>query len=351
MLSQADMGFSEVERALGIESGHLNYHLTALDHLITRNPEGKYQLSLFGRAALDLLANVEGTGRAFDGEGRPRAHILKPIRALLVVAVLLAGTSWALAVINPTLGSRTGTDSTYVVGSYFWREVDLSPNTVDDKAGVVTIAPGQNFTLLVQPNVTFLSLPPARDFLLVAEHKGPAYLDLGIRDYLILEDAYLQMYLTGTPVLNIYRDSKYASSVAHQNSTRFDLWKENITRSELRGVGVDFSESQSTVLAFNEIFHRNATVVELVNPSSTTAHVYWVVTYEYRVFAKSYASGALLETNVTKIIRFRDLLPDPLRDVNGTPSLSLLAVLDALIIISISLLALLLLTRTHRYAQ
>jgi DNA-binding transcriptional ArsR family regulator len=59
MLKSKPLTFSEILEAVGIDSGHLNYHLESLGDLITHSGDGKYQLSSVGSAAVRLLGGVE----------------------------------------------------------------------------------------------------------------------------------------------------------------------------------------------------------------------------------------------------------------------------------------------------
>jgi DNA-binding transcriptional ArsR family regulator len=59
-LSHKSMKYMDLARDLSIETGHLNYHLDSLSHLVSKDDEGKYSLSVFGTAALHLFSEVEG---------------------------------------------------------------------------------------------------------------------------------------------------------------------------------------------------------------------------------------------------------------------------------------------------
>ena len=59
MLADKPLTFSEILEAVGIDSGHLNYHLDNLGYLITHSQEGRYQLSTVGSAAAKLMRGVE----------------------------------------------------------------------------------------------------------------------------------------------------------------------------------------------------------------------------------------------------------------------------------------------------
>jgi len=59
MISQKSFTFSEILEILKIDSGHLSYHLESLGDLTTHTKDGKYILSSFGVAAMNLMGGVE----------------------------------------------------------------------------------------------------------------------------------------------------------------------------------------------------------------------------------------------------------------------------------------------------
>jgi len=59
MLSVKPLSFTEIMDSLSVSTGHLNYYFESLGELISKNQEGKYQLSVLGVAALNLLRDVE----------------------------------------------------------------------------------------------------------------------------------------------------------------------------------------------------------------------------------------------------------------------------------------------------
>jgi DNA-binding transcriptional ArsR family regulator len=59
-LSHRPMSFMDLARELTVDGGHLTYHLESLGHLISKDDEGRYSLSVFGTAALHLFSEVEG---------------------------------------------------------------------------------------------------------------------------------------------------------------------------------------------------------------------------------------------------------------------------------------------------
>lgn len=92
LLAEKEMAFTEIEKVLGLDSGHLTYHLTQLQYLVATSEGGKYHVSVFGKAALNLLSNVEGTGKTFKLEEGSRPWLrLKPIQVAVLIAILAIG--------------------------------------------------------------------------------------------------------------------------------------------------------------------------------------------------------------------------------------------------------------------
>ena len=59
MLSERIMTFSQMLEVLAIPSSHLTYHLENLGELVTKNEDGKYMLSSFGKASVSMMRNTE----------------------------------------------------------------------------------------------------------------------------------------------------------------------------------------------------------------------------------------------------------------------------------------------------
>jgi DNA-binding transcriptional ArsR family regulator len=59
MLGQSPVTYTDILNQLNIDNGLLNYHLDNIKELITKDKEGKYVLSEFGKAALSLTTKVE----------------------------------------------------------------------------------------------------------------------------------------------------------------------------------------------------------------------------------------------------------------------------------------------------
>jgi hypothetical protein len=59
MLNSKPQTYTEILKALNVETGYLNYHLESMRDLVTKDEHGRYSLSVFGEAAVNLLAKVE----------------------------------------------------------------------------------------------------------------------------------------------------------------------------------------------------------------------------------------------------------------------------------------------------
>ena len=58
MLSETQMTFTALNEKLNISSSHLTYHLDSLKELVSKH-DASYRLSVFGRAAVDMMNGVE----------------------------------------------------------------------------------------------------------------------------------------------------------------------------------------------------------------------------------------------------------------------------------------------------
>jgi sugar lactone lactonase YvrE/DNA-binding transcriptional ArsR family regulator len=95
-LNEKPMGFAELGRAVGIESGgHLSFHLTKLRHLIRTNAQGDYTLTGEGKEALWTIRALQKSGReTLTVAGRPplrHRSLLKPLVAAILIAVVVLG--------------------------------------------------------------------------------------------------------------------------------------------------------------------------------------------------------------------------------------------------------------------
>ena len=62
MLSGTQLSFTAINDSLNISSSHLTYHLDSLRELVSKN-DASYRLSVFGRAAVDMMNGIEDPPR------------------------------------------------------------------------------------------------------------------------------------------------------------------------------------------------------------------------------------------------------------------------------------------------
>jgi len=101
MLKDSTYSYTEILNELAIDNGLLNYHLENMKELISKNNEGWYVLSEFGRAALSLTTRVEEPVSKKDDEvfGLNIRHI----KSVLTLLIVLIGS---LAVLYVDLNNR-----------------------------------------------------------------------------------------------------------------------------------------------------------------------------------------------------------------------------------------------------
>ena len=90
MLSADKLSFTSIAEMLGITSSHLTYHLEALGELVSKD-DSRYTLSIFGRAAVDMMNNVEDTPSPAEwmrGERRFKVFSVLLLIGLIIVSGL-----------------------------------------------------------------------------------------------------------------------------------------------------------------------------------------------------------------------------------------------------------------------
>jgi hypothetical protein len=85
MLSETQMSFSAINDKLNISSSHLTYHLDSLRELVSKN-DASYRLSVFGRAAVDMMNGIEDPPREIGPI--PVKDTFKLISGILLVTVI-----------------------------------------------------------------------------------------------------------------------------------------------------------------------------------------------------------------------------------------------------------------------
>jgi len=95
MLDEGVSTYSEMLKALGVETGFLNYHLESLRGLISKDEDQRYCLSEFGEAAIRLMEGVEEPLAArrdsLELLGR-RFSKLRVLFSFVVVMTVIIGT-------------------------------------------------------------------------------------------------------------------------------------------------------------------------------------------------------------------------------------------------------------------
>jgi DNA-binding transcriptional ArsR family regulator len=147
MLRSKPLTFSEILEAVGIDSGHLNYHLENLGALITHSEDGKYQLSGVGWAAVRLMGGVEEHSLELS------KRKLKPTRIFARAYPLIL--SGALIIASLYFISYTATVRN-VTNGVSWTGVLPNVNVT-----VANLTTGINQTVIVLSpvNVRFFSAP------------------------------------------------------------------------------------------------------------------------------------------------------------------------------------------------
>jgi len=101
MLGQSPVTYTDILNQLNIDNGLLNYHLDNMKELITKDKEGGYVLSEFGKAALSLTTKVEEpVSKQGDRIFGLNTTQIKSVLTLLIICV------GALAVLYVDLNNR-----------------------------------------------------------------------------------------------------------------------------------------------------------------------------------------------------------------------------------------------------
>jgi len=86
MLSETQMSFTAINEKLHISSSHLTYHLDSLRELVSKN-DASYRLSVFGRAAVDMMNGIEDPPKEFGPI--PVKDTFKLVSGILLVALMV----------------------------------------------------------------------------------------------------------------------------------------------------------------------------------------------------------------------------------------------------------------------
>jgi len=94
MLNDNELTYTQMLKTLDINTGHLNYYLESLGELVVKTEEGKYRLSEFGKAAVNLMTGIEETEPAPKDRSKnrfSRRKITRISQVLSIVALVLVG--------------------------------------------------------------------------------------------------------------------------------------------------------------------------------------------------------------------------------------------------------------------
>jgi DNA-binding transcriptional ArsR family regulator len=104
-LSHRPMSFMDLARELAVDGGHLTYHLESLGHLVSKDEEGRYSLSVFGTAALHLFSEVEGdAAQGIRQNFKDLAVKLRRWRVAALVGCVIAAVSLASQLFHGVYG-------------------------------------------------------------------------------------------------------------------------------------------------------------------------------------------------------------------------------------------------------
>lgn len=92
MLAEKPMTFSHILEALDISSSHLTYHLDSLGELVSKMEDGKYKLSSFGEASVNMMKGVEEVPDTRSKRLSSLPLKWKSLLALLIIGIVLLGS-------------------------------------------------------------------------------------------------------------------------------------------------------------------------------------------------------------------------------------------------------------------
>lgn len=125
-LSERPLGFSELKRAVGMESsGLLSFHLEKLTHLVKTTAEGNYALTDDGHEALRMAETMRSNSSSVEGKrfARPvnpeRVLVAGLLIGLIVVGAVAVYQQQEIAHLSNTIAKQQA-GSVVVNGKAFW---------------------------------------------------------------------------------------------------------------------------------------------------------------------------------------------------------------------------------------
>jgi len=126
-LSGEPLGFSELKRAVGMESsGLLSFHLQKLTHLVKTTPEGAYALTDDGKEALRIAETIRSNESNLEGKKLThRPSLLRVAVAALLIGIIVMGAvavyqEQQIGSLNHSLSSEQA-GSVLINGTRYWQ--------------------------------------------------------------------------------------------------------------------------------------------------------------------------------------------------------------------------------------
>jgi len=112
MLEEREHSFTDMEEKLDLSSSHLTYHLDSLKELITKTETG-YKLSIFGRAAVEMMRQVESPPKRYN---EAQGTLRKVLIVILIVGLCssLLGLAYYIR-LNNLLQSKMASASYHIL--------------------------------------------------------------------------------------------------------------------------------------------------------------------------------------------------------------------------------------------
>jgi DNA-binding transcriptional ArsR family regulator len=151
MLMDKHLTFSEILEAVGIDSGHLNYHLDNLGDLITRSQEGKYQLSSIGSAAVKLMGGVEEHSLELSKSKLKPSRIFAKIYPLLLCGLLILASLYFINYTTTVTRVTNGVGWLNVLPNANMTAINQTTNSVTATNLTVIYSSPVNFTYFSAP--------------------------------------------------------------------------------------------------------------------------------------------------------------------------------------------------------
>jgi len=155
MLGQSPVTYTDILNQLNIDNGLLNYHLDNMKELITKDKEGKYVLSEFGKAALSLTTKVEEPVSK-QGDRIFGLNIIQ-IKSVLTLLIICVG---ALAVLYVDLNNRYMGIETQYSSLKLTYDTEKTLRSLELNVFVSSIGYTRDHVLEIDPEITLRNPGP-----------------------------------------------------------------------------------------------------------------------------------------------------------------------------------------------